>query len=70
MARRHGFEALEADSLAGVVGEIVASHPDEWERYRGGEEKLAGFFTGEVMKATKGKANGKAVAAELQPLRG
>ena len=35
-----------------------------------GDDKLTGFFTGEVMKATKGKANGKEVAAELRRLRG
>jgi aspartyl-tRNA(Asn)/glutamyl-tRNA(Gln) amidotransferase subunit B len=69
LARRHGFEALEAQSLLAVVGDVVAAHPEEWERYKGGEEKLAGFFTGEVMKTTKGKANGKAVVAELHRLR-
>ena len=35
-----------------------------------GEDKLAQFFIGQVMKATKGQANGKAVVAELQRLKG
>jgi aspartyl-tRNA(Asn)/glutamyl-tRNA(Gln) amidotransferase subunit B len=48
----------------------VGEHPAEWERYRAGEEKLAGFFTGQVMKRTSGRADGKAVAAELRRLRG
>ena len=39
-------------------------------RYCGGEDKLAGFFTGHVMRATDNRANGKAVAAELRRLRG
>ncbi len=69
IARRLGFEALGEDSLAGVVGEVIAANPAEWERYCGGEDKLAGFFTGKVMKATGGKANGKLVAAELQRRR-
>ena len=57
--------------LAGrAVAEVVAAHPDEWARYCEGDDKLAGFFTGQVMKATKGRANGKAVAAELAPPRG
>ncbi len=49
--------------------EIVAAHPEEWKRYVEGEDKLVGFFTGEVMRATKGRADGKAVAAELRRLR-
>ena len=49
---------------------VVADHAAEWERYRGGEDKLAQFFIGQVMKATRGQANGKAVVAELQRLRG
>jgi len=70
IARRRGFEALGADSLAGAVADVVGAHPAEWERYRDGEDKLAQFFIGQVMKVTKGKADGKAVVAELQRLRG
>ena len=40
-------------------------NPDEWARFVEGEDKLTGFFTGKVMQATSGKANGKEVAAEL-----
>jgi aspartyl-tRNA(Asn)/glutamyl-tRNA(Gln) amidotransferase subunit B len=69
VARDKGFEAMSADSLVAVVAEVVAAHPDEWARYAGGEDKLTGFFTGQVMKATGGKADGKAVAAELRRLR-
>ena len=69
IARHKGFEALDTDSLAGVVAGVVAAHPDEWQRYRAGEDKLVGFFTGKVMKATNGRADGKAVAAELRRLR-
>ncbi len=70
LAKAKGFEAMSEDSLAAAVAEAVAAHPDEWERYRQGEDKLAGLFTGDVMKATKGQADGKSVAAELRRLRG
>jgi len=70
IARDKGFEAMSEDSLAETVAEAVAAHPDEWARFRDGDDKLAGFFTGLVMKATRGQANGKAVAAELGRLRG
>jgi aspartyl-tRNA(Asn)/glutamyl-tRNA(Gln) amidotransferase subunit B len=70
IAAAKGFEAMSEDSLAGAVAEAVAAHPDEWARYRQGEDKLTGVFTGAVMKLTKGQADGKAVAAELRRLRG
>jgi aspartyl-tRNA(Asn)/glutamyl-tRNA(Gln) amidotransferase subunit B len=70
LAREMGFEALGADTLASVVADVVAAHPEEWARYVEGDDKLTGFFTGAVMKATSGKANGKEVAAELRRLRG
>jgi len=70
IARRRGFEALETGSLEAVVAEVVAAHPEEWQRYVAGEDKLVGFFTGHVMRATSNRADGKAVAAELRRLRG
>jgi aspartyl-tRNA(Asn)/glutamyl-tRNA(Gln) amidotransferase subunit B len=70
LAKEMGFEALGADSLAAVVAEVIAAHPDEWERYVEGEDKVSGVFVQGVMKATKGQANGKEVVAELRRLRG
>lgn len=40
-----------------AIEEIISKNPSEVERYRAGEEKLFGFFVGQVMKLTKGKAN-------------
>ncbi len=70
MAKEMGFEALGADTLSAVVDEVISAHPGEWARFVSGEDKLMGMFTGEVMKATSGKANGKEVAAELRRRRG
>jgi aspartyl-tRNA(Asn)/glutamyl-tRNA(Gln) amidotransferase subunit B len=72
IARRRGFEALATDSLAAVVAEVVAAHPDEWQRYTAGEDKLVGFFTGHVMRATSNRADGFAAdgtAGGLAPRR-
>jgi aspartyl-tRNA(Asn)/glutamyl-tRNA(Gln) amidotransferase subunit B len=70
IAKDKGFEAMSDDSLAATVAEAVAALPDEWARYRAGEDQVVGAIIGQVMKATRGKANGKAVSAELQRLRG
>ncbi len=40
-----------------AVDEVLSKHAAEVERFRSGDEKLIGFFVGQVMKATKGKAN-------------
>ena len=69
IAAAKGFEALSESSLAAAVRDAVDAHPDEWARFAAGEAKLAGFFTGQVMRATAGKADGKAIAAELDRLR-
>jgi aspartyl-tRNA(Asn)/glutamyl-tRNA(Gln) amidotransferase subunit B len=63
IARRLGFEAMESSDLDAVVDAVIAAHAAEWQRYLDGDEKVAGFLAGQVMKATKGRANGKLVAA-------
>jgi aspartyl-tRNA(Asn)/glutamyl-tRNA(Gln) amidotransferase subunit B len=40
-----------------IIDQVLASHPQEVAQYRAGKEKLFGFFVGQVMKATSGKAN-------------
>jgi aspartyl-tRNA(Asn)/glutamyl-tRNA(Gln) amidotransferase subunit B len=45
--------------LEAVIDEVVAAHPDELEKYRAGKKKLQGFFVGQVMKRTSGRADPK-----------
>jgi len=47
----------DTEALEGVVREVVENHPDEVERYRSGKKGLIGFFMGQVMQQTNGKAN-------------
>lgn len=54
-------QVSDTGELESVIDQIIADNPKETERYRGGEKKLMGFFVGQVMKATKGKANPQAV---------
>ncbi|MGH9020466.1 MAG: Asp-tRNA(Asn)/Glu-tRNA(Gln) amidotransferase subunit GatB, partial [Acidimicrobiales bacterium] len=64
-----GFSALASDDLAASVAGLIEAHPDEWSRYRDGDDRLAQFFVGLVMKETRGRANGRAVIAELEARR-
>jgi aspartyl-tRNA(Asn)/glutamyl-tRNA(Gln) amidotransferase subunit B len=70
IASAKGFEALAEADLASVVDRVIAENPSEWDRFCGGEAKLAGFFVGKVMKLTEGKANGGAVNALLRERAG
>ncbi len=65
IAASHGFEAMDTSELDGLLDGIIAASPDEWERFCDGDAKVTGFFVGQVMKATQGKADGKVVTALL-----
>jgi aspartyl-tRNA(Asn)/glutamyl-tRNA(Gln) amidotransferase subunit B len=47
----------DTSAIEGLVDEVIAENPAEVERFKGGEKKLTGFFVGQVMKKSKGKAN-------------
>jgi aspartyl-tRNA(Asn)/glutamyl-tRNA(Gln) amidotransferase subunit B len=68
-------EIVEAEGLVQVsdealieqaVDEVLAAGPDEVAAYKGGKTKLMGFFVGETMRKTKGKANPKVVNGLLK----
>jgi aspartyl-tRNA(Asn)/glutamyl-tRNA(Gln) amidotransferase subunit B len=50
-------QVSDAGELAAVIDQILADSPKELEQYRSGKDKLFGFFVGQVMKRTQGKAN-------------
>jgi aspartyl-tRNA(Asn)/glutamyl-tRNA(Gln) amidotransferase subunit B len=67
VAERLGLvQVSDQGALAGWVDEVLAAHQAEVARYKGGETKLMGFFVGQVMKRSKGKADPKAVQPVLQ----
>ena len=51
------------DTIAPIVDEVIAANPRQVEQYQGGKTKLLGFFVGQVMKLTQGKANPQEVNA-------
>ena len=65
-----GYEQMDASALEAMVDEVIAANPEEWQRYRGGDDKVAQFLLGQVMRASKGRANGKLVAAAFVSRRG
>ena len=65
VAAAKGFQTMDTGSLDAAL----AANAEEWERFKAGDAKergkLTGFFVGQVMKSTKGQADGKAVTAAL-----
>ena len=50
-------QITDENALLKAVEDVLAANPAQLEAYRGGKDKLFGYFVGQVMKATKGKAN-------------
>jgi aspartyl-tRNA(Asn)/glutamyl-tRNA(Gln) amidotransferase subunit B len=58
--KERGLVQISDESTLGdAIENVISRHPKELEAFRGGKEKLLGFFVGQVMKETKGKANPK-----------
>jgi len=69
IVRAKGLAQISDKSeLEAVAREIIEAHPEEAAKYRAGKTKLLGFFVGQVMKATKGKANPKEANAIIKEL--
>ncbi|WP_264318836.1 Asp-tRNA(Asn)/Glu-tRNA(Gln) amidotransferase subunit GatB [Acidithiobacillus sulfurivorans] len=50
-------QITDASAIAAMVDEIIAANPQQVAGFRAGKDKLLGFFVGQVMKASQGKAN-------------
>ncbi len=54
-------QVTDTGAIEAMCDEIIAANPEKVEQYKGGKEKLFGFFVGQVMKASKGSANPQVV---------
>ena len=70
IAASRGFEAMDDGELEALVDQAISDHPEAWDKFCAGEEKVQGVFVGAIMKATRGKADGKAVNQLLRARRG
>ena len=50
-------QITDASAIEAFVDEVIASNPSQFEELKGGKDKMMGFFVGQVMKMSKGKAN-------------
>lgn len=66
LAKEMGFEPADTGAIDAIVAEVIAANPDKVAEIQGGNEKLLNFLTGQVMKASKGKANPKLATDALK----
>jgi aspartyl-tRNA(Asn)/glutamyl-tRNA(Gln) amidotransferase subunit B len=58
IVKEKGLEQVtDTGAIEAAIDKIISANPKEVERFKSGEEKLIGFFVGQVMKESKGKAN-------------
>ena len=64
-----GLVQIQDESLLEEIAKkVIDSNPDQVNAYKNGKDKLFGFFVGQVMKETQGKANPKSVNEILKEL--
>jgi aspartyl-tRNA(Asn)/glutamyl-tRNA(Gln) amidotransferase subunit B len=57
IAKKGLKQITDSGAIEKAIDEVIAKNPKQLEQYRAGKEALFGFFVGQVMKATQGKAN-------------
>ena len=58
VVREQGLtQVSDSGAIEGIIDEVIKANPAQHNDYKAGKEKLFGFFVGQVMKASKGKAN-------------
>jgi aspartyl-tRNA(Asn)/glutamyl-tRNA(Gln) amidotransferase subunit B len=57
IAKRGLRQITDMSAIEKVIDEVIAANPEQLAQYRAGKDKLLGFFVGQVMKVSKGKAN-------------
>jgi aspartyl-tRNA(Asn)/glutamyl-tRNA(Gln) amidotransferase subunit B len=69
IVKEQGMEQVsDTGALEAIVQQVIDANPAETARYKAGETKLQGFFVGQIMKASQGKANPKLVNDILKKL--
>lgn len=66
VAERGMVQVSDAGAIDPLIDEVIAANPKQLADYRAGKEALFGFFVGQVLKASKGKANPKVVNDRLR----
>ena len=61
-------QTVDQDALSALIQEVLDTHPEQVEQYKGGKTKIIGYLVGQVMKKTQGKADPKQINQLMQSL--
>ena len=70
VAEKGLVQITDETTITGLIADIMAANPDQLAQYRSGKDKLFGFFVGQAMKATQGKANPQIINDLLKKMLG
>ncbi|MDC1288267.1 Asp-tRNA(Asn)/Glu-tRNA(Gln) amidotransferase GatCAB subunit B, partial [Gammaproteobacteria bacterium] len=59
-------QITDSGAIESLIDDVIAANPEQVEQFRAGKEKVLGFFVGQVMKQSRGKANPGQVNALLR----
>ena len=59
-------QVSDTSEIDALIDDVIAANPDQVANYRAGKDALLGFFVGQGIKASKGKANPKVVNERLR----
>lgn len=69
LVKKHGLEQVDStEEIEKILKEIIAANPEQQAQYKAGKDKLFGFFVGQAMQKTKGKANPATINELLKKL--
>ncbi len=69
IVERRGLRVVsDRSAIEPIVARLISQHPDKAEAFKSGRTGLLGFFVGQVMKETEGKANPEVVKETVQTL--
>jgi aspartyl-tRNA(Asn)/glutamyl-tRNA(Gln) amidotransferase subunit B len=67
IVEKHGLvQVSDTGEIDRLIDEVMTANAAQVDQYRSGKETLFGFFVGQIMKASKGKANPKVVNDRLR----
>ena len=66
LVEQKGLKVMTGSDLEQIITDVIQNHPKEVEQYRSGKTKLLGFFVGQVMKLSQGKAEPQSTNALIK----